>query len=138
MTRPHRRSFTLRRRGRTPVWLRLLWRVGLACALIAIALFGHWFDRDGLRDNIDGAISFLDVLYFTMITVTTVGYGDIVPVTTQARMFDTFVVTPVRLFVWIIFLGTAYDFLLKNVWDKWRMTIIQWRRSRRRARQAWC
>lgn len=50
-----------------------------------------------------------------MITVTTVGYGDIVPVTTQARMFDTFVVTPVRLFVWIIFLGTAYDFLLKNV-----------------------
>jgi voltage-gated potassium channel len=125
MTRPHRRSFTLRRRGRTPVWLRLLWRVGLACTLIAIALFGHWFDRDGLRDNVDGAISFLDVLYFTMITVTTVGYGDIVPVTTQARMFDTFVVTPVRLFVWIIFLGTAYDFLLKNVWDKWRMTIIQ-------------
>ena len=115
MTRPHKRSFTLRRRGRTPVWLRLLWRVGLAGALIAIALFGHWFDRDGLRDNIDGAISFLDVLYFTMITVTTVGYGDIVPVTTQARMFDTFVVTPVRLFVWIIFLGTAYDFLLKNV-----------------------
>lgn len=64
-----------------PVWLSLLWRVGLVIALIGIALAGHWFDRAGLRDNIDGHISFADVLYFTMITITTVGYGDIVPVT---------------------------------------------------------
>lgn len=116
---------TLRRKSWTPVWLSLVWRVLLALALIGIALGGHWFDRDGLRDNIDGSISFIDVLYFTMITVTTVGYGDIVPVTDQARMFDTFVVTPVRLFVWLIFLGTAYDFLLKRVWEKWRMSGIQ-------------
>ncbi|WP_238147239.1 potassium channel family protein [Rhizorhabdus dicambivorans] len=107
------------------MWLSLLWRVLLALALIAVALAGHWFDRDGLRDNIDGAISFVDVLYFTMITVTTVGYGDIVPVTDQARMFDTFVVTPVRLFVWLIFLGTAYEFLFKHVWERWRMSVIQ-------------
>ena len=60
-----------------------------------------------------------------MITVTTVGYGDIVPVTPQARLFDTFVVTPIRLFVWLIFLGTAYEFLLKNVWETWRMSRIQ-------------
>lgn len=116
---------TLRRRSRTPVWLSLIWRVLLAFALIGIALAVHWLDRDGLRDNVDGVISFADVLYFTMITVTTVGYGDIVPVTQQARMFDTFVVTPVRLFVWLIFLGTAYDFLLKRVWEKWRMSVIQ-------------
>jgi voltage-gated potassium channel len=122
-----RRSYRLRRTGRTSAWVRLLWRVALAGALVAVALLGHWFDRDGLRDNVDGTISFLDVLYFTMITVTTVGYGDIVPVTVQARMFDTFVVTPVRLFVWIIFLGTAYDFLLKNVWERWRMRVIQGR-----------
>ncbi len=94
-----------------PVWLSLLRRVGLVIALIGIALAGHWFDRAGLRDNIDGHISFADVLYFTMITITTVGYGDIVPVTEGARLFDTFVVTPIRLFVWLIFLGTAYDFL---------------------------
>ncbi|MEG3165332.1 NAD-binding protein [Sphingomonas sp. PB2P19] len=120
-----RGRYRLKRKGRMPAWMTALWRIGLAAGLITIALLGHWFDRDGLRDNVDGAISFLDVLYFTMITVTTVGYGDIVPVTTQARMFDTFVVTPVRLFVWIIFLGTAYDFLLKRVWETWRMTVIQ-------------
>lgn len=119
------RASPLRRSGRTPVWISLLWRVVLAAALIGIALAGHWFDRDGLRDNVDGAISFADVLYFTMITITTVGYGDIVPVTVPARLFDTFVVTPIRLFVWLIFLGTAYDFLLKRVWERWRMKIIQ-------------
>ena len=116
---------TLHRKGRTPIWLSLVWRVLLALGLIGIALSVHWFDRDGLRDNVDGNVTFADVLYFTMITITTVGYGDIVPVTPQARMFDTFVVTPVRLFVWLIFLGTAYDFLLKRVWEKWRMSVIQ-------------
>lgn len=115
----------LRRRSDTPAWVSVAWRVALAFGLISIALAVHWFDRDGLRDNVDGAISFVDVLYFTMITVTTVGYGDIVPVTPQSRLFDTFVVTPIRLFVWLIFLGTAYDFLFKRVWERWRMSVIQ-------------
>src|SRR3546814_9905674 len=57
-------------------------------ALIGTAIAIHWFDRGGLVDQVDGHISFGDVLYFTMITITTVGYGDIVPVTPRARMFD--------------------------------------------------
>lgn len=103
----------------------MLFRAALAFGLILFALGVYWFDREGLRDNIDGQMSFLDVLYFTMITVTTVGYGDIVPVTDRARVFDTFLVTPIRLFVWLIFLGTAYDLMFRNVWEKWRMSQIQ-------------
>jgi voltage-gated potassium channel len=117
--------YRLRRLSRTPAWLALSWRALVALALIGIALAVHWFDRDGLRQNSGEPVTFADILYFTMITVTTVGYGDIVPVTQQARMFDTFVVTPIRLFVWLIFLGTAYDFLLKGVWERWRMSVIQ-------------
>ncbi|WP_294392430.1 potassium channel family protein [uncultured Sphingomonas sp.] len=119
----------LRRRSAVPPWVALAWRVFAAFALIGVVLAVHWFDRVGLRDNVDGHISFIDVMYFTMITVTTVGFGDIVPVTPRARMFDTFVVTPVRLFVWLIFLGTAYDFLLKRTWERWRMGVIQKRLS---------
>lgn len=115
----------LRRKSALPIWFSLLLRVLFALGLIAIALAVHWFDRGGLQDNIDGHVSFTDVLYFTMITVTTVGFGDIVPVTDRARMFDTFVVTPIRLFVWLIFLGTAYDFIFKRTWEKWRMSRIQ-------------
>lgn len=122
---PSVRNLSLRRRSGTPAWMSLLLRVALALGLIGIALAVHWIDRGGLRDNVDGAISFVDVLYFTVITVTTVGYGDIVPVTERARLFDTFVLTPIRLFVWLIFLGTAYDFLFKRVWERWKMRVIQ-------------
>lgn len=116
---------SLRRRSRTPVWASFALRVVLVLVLVGIALGVHWFDREGLRDNIDGEISFVDVVYFTAITVTTVGYGDIVPVTDRARLFDTLVLTPIRLFVWLIFLGSAYSFLLARVWDRWRVKVIQ-------------
>jgi voltage-gated potassium channel len=115
----------LQRPDRMGPGLSLALRAALAAGLIGIALAGHWFDRGGLRDNVDGQVSFIDVVYFTAITVATVGYGDIVPVTDQARLFDTFVVTPIRLFVWLIFLGTAYDFIFKRLWDRWHMQKIQ-------------
>ena len=120
-----RRPAHFQRRSSVTAGTALAFRVLAALALVGIALAGHWFDREGLRDNTDGAVSFIDVVYFTMITVTTVGYGDIVPVTDRARLFDTFVVTPVRIFVWLIFLGTAYTFLFKNTWERWRMARIQ-------------
>ena len=93
----------------------------LLCTVIAI----FWFDRDGLRDQIDGSISFADILYFTMITITTVGYGDIVPVSHAARLYDAFVVTPIRVFIWFIFLGTAYEFVVQKIVEDFRMTRLQ-------------
>ena len=88
-------------------------------------MIGHWIDRDGLRDNVDGHVSFVDIVYFTTVTVTTVGYGDIVPVTPGARLFDTLVLTPIRLFIWLIFLGTAYTFVLKRTWEQLRTKMIK-------------
>ncbi|MBB6228144.1 voltage-gated potassium channel [Polymorphobacter multimanifer] len=106
-------------------WRSLGIRVLMVASLIAIAIAGHWFGRDGLHDNLDGVISFSDVLYFTMITVATVGFGDIVPVSEGQRLFATFVVTPIRLFVWLLFVGSAYEFLIKGAWETFRMTKIQ-------------
>lgn len=110
--------------GRSP-WRSLTFRVLLALGLVALAFSLLWFDRDGLKDNIDGHLSFADVIYFTAITVTTVGYGDIVPVTEKARLIDALFITPIRLFVWLLFIGTAYDFLLRRSWERWRMRQIQ-------------
>ena len=116
---------TLKRKSSLPVWLSIGWRVAAVLLLLAIAVGVHWIERDGLKDTADGHVSFLDILYFTSISVTTTGYGDIVPVSTAARMFDAFIVTPIRVFVVLLFLGTAYNFVLKRTWDKWRMAVIQ-------------
>ena len=67
----------------------------------------------------------IDVIYFTMITISTVGYGDIVPVSDTARLIDAFFVTPVRIFVWLIFIGTAYQLLIQRLLEEWRMTRLQ-------------
>lgn len=120
-----REHLVLRAPERLTPWQSLGVRAGLVLLLLGVALLGHWIDRHGLRDNIDGHITFLDVVYFTMITVTTVGYGDIVPVTPSARLFDTLVVTPVRIFVWLIFLGTAYSFVFRRTWERWRTQMIE-------------
>ena len=115
----------LQRRTHSEDWHGLAIRVAIALGLIALAFMLLWFDRDGLIDHRDGHLTFNDVLYFTMITVTTVGYGDIVPITERARLIDAFLITPIRVFLWLIFLGTAFEFLLKRSWENWRMRRIQ-------------
>ena len=89
----------------------LLRRVALAVGLILAVAALQWLDRDGLRDNVhpDRPIGFIDVLYFTVVSLTTVGYGDITPVTDNARLINAVVMTPIRIFLWVLFLGTAYE-----------------------------
>jgi voltage-gated potassium channel len=116
---------TLKRKSQLPIWASIGWRVVAVLGLVGLAISVHYFDRAGLRDNYDGDVSFLDVVYFTMISITTTGYGDIAPVSTTARMFDALVVTPIRVFVVLLFIGTAYNFVLKRTWDKWRMALLQ-------------
>lgn len=115
----------LRREVRVPVWGDLGIRLGLALFLIGIVVMIHWFDRGGLVDATDGEVSFLDVVYFTMISVTTTGFGDITPVTDRARMVEAIIVTPIRFAVFFIFVGTAYNFIIKRSWEKFRMARIQ-------------
>jgi voltage-gated potassium channel len=101
------------------------WRVALVFGLLLFAIAVHWFERDGLRDSYDNHVSFLDVIYFTMISITTTGYGDVVPVADHTRMFDALVVTPIRIFFVLIFIGTAYTFVFRRTWDRWQMARLQ-------------
>jgi len=115
----------MRRRGKLPVWAQLAWRAALVVGLLAFTIALHWFEREGLKDTHDGHISFTDVVYFTMISITTTGYGDIVPVAPHTRLYDALVVTPIRIFFVLIFIGTAYTFVFRRTWDKWRMKRLQ-------------
>jgi len=103
----------------------VLRRALLVLALFSAAIAAFWLDREGLHDELDGEVSFADVVYFTFVTITTVGYGDIVPVTDRARLVDALLVTPIRLFIWLVFLGTAYELVLQKAMEGWRMRRLQ-------------
>ncbi len=120
-----RRFQPLRRASKWPVWADVAARLSLAFLLIFFVIMVHWIDREGLVDHHDGQVSFLDVAYFTMISVTTTGFGDIAPVSDRSRLIESVIVTPIRIAVLFIFVGTAYSFVIKRSWEKWRMARIQ-------------
>jgi len=128
MARAHRtdlRHMTLRRQSPISEWKQFAIRMALLLAMIVFIITFHWFERDSLKDNLDGTVTFADIIYFTMISATTTGYGDIVPVTERARLFDALIVTPIRIFFLLILAGTAYTFVIKKTWSNWLMRMIQ-------------
>jgi len=135
---PNRKKYSRIRKGRFSSRPRMLFtrseaspertfviRLGIVILLIAVVMILFWFDRAGLKDAADGEVTFADVVYFTMVTITTVGYGDIVPVSEQARFLDALFVTPIRIFIWFIFLGTAYEFVVQKIIEDYRMARLQ-------------
>ena len=116
---------TLRRKSALSDWQQIGLRILLMFVLLVFIVGFHWLERDGLRDNLDGHVNFYDVIYFTMISATTTGYGDIVPITDRARMFDAVIVTPIRIFFILILAGTAYTFFIKRTWHRFLMRRIQ-------------
>lgn len=111
--------------GESSVRRTLFARIGLVLLMYAVVIGAFWFDRDGLKDNLDDHITFVDVVYFSAVTMTTVGYGDIVPVTPRARIIDALVVTPARLLAWLVFIGTAYQLVLQRLIEDMRMRRMQ-------------
>ncbi|WP_255170353.1 NAD-binding protein [Natrononativus amylolyticus] len=60
-------------------------------ALVGVQAYGT-FGAFALREQFDGIDHLLDAFYFTLITSSTVGYGDIGPETEQAQLFTMSVV----------------------------------------------
>ena len=108
-------------------WRPILIRVYLALAITALVAAVFWFLRDGLEDstNPGNPLDLLDVIYFTIVTLTTIGYGDIVPVSQGARLFNTFGVVPLRVLIWIIFLSTIYLLVLREWYESFRLSMLK-------------
>ena len=125
MSAEYEELLTLRRKPRITGWGEVAWRVAAVTALVGILLLFHWLERHGLKDTHDGHVSFMDVIYFTAISATTTGYGDIVPVTENTRLFDALVVTPIRILFLLVFVGSAYLFVARRSWERFMMRRIQ-------------
>lgn len=116
--------------ARSP-WWELGRRLLLALAILVGTVLLVYFDREGYRDGndpaTDYAVSFTDSIYYTTVTLSTTGYGDIAPVTTQARMVNAFIITPARIAFLVLLIGTTLEVLASQGREMFR--VARWRKS---------
>jgi voltage-gated potassium channel len=102
-------------------------RVALAVTLVLFTVLIIYIDRDGYRDINEDGLTLLDCFYYAVVSLSTTGYGDITPVTPDARLVNVLVITPARVLFLIILVGTTLEVLT----DQYRnsLRIGRWRRK---------
>lgn len=101
-------------------------RIGYALTALMFAVFIVYLDRDGYIDAQDNELSFLDCVYYATVSLSTTGYGDVTPITPQARLVNVLLITPLRIFFLIVLVGTTISALTETSRQVFR--IQQWRR----------
>jgi len=81
--------------------------------------------RDGYVDADGTSISLLDAFYYSTVSVTTTGYGDIRPDSDSARLATTVLVTPARILFLIVLVGTTLEVLAERT--RRRLRVQRWR-----------
>jgi voltage-gated potassium channel len=103
---------------------RLLYALGVLGAAVLVVML----ERNGYRDNADGQVGWLDAVYYATVTLSTTGYGDIVPVSDVARLTNVLVITPLRIAFVAILVGTTFQVLTRSYREqlrreRWRNTL---------------
>lgn len=103
-------------------------RVLMALAILGFTVALVYFDRDGYTDNNDptGEIGLIDAMYYTTVTLSTTGYGDIAPVSQQARLINAFVITPLRIGFLVLLIGTTIEVLATQ--GRELLRVARWRK----------
>jgi voltage-gated potassium channel len=102
----------------------------LGLGIIAFTVLLVFVDRGGYRDANDipdHAIDLVDSIYYTTVTLSTTGYGDIAPVSTRARLTNAFVITPLRVAFLILLIGTTLEVLATQ--GRRMIRIARWRKT---------
>jgi voltage-gated potassium channel len=113
---------------RSPWWA-LTRRLLMAIGVLAVTVLLVYFDRDGYRDANDPPsyeVDFSDAVYYTTVTLSTTGYGDIVPVSQSARLLNAFIITPLRIAFLVLLIGTTIEALTSE--SRQMFKIAQWRK----------
>jgi len=99
----------------------------LAVGLLVLSTVIFYLGRHGYRDYAHPGqpLSVLACVYYATVTLSTIGYGDIVPVTDAARLVNTVVITPIRVLFLILLVGTTLEVLTERTRQNWRIT--RWR-----------
>ena len=107
-------------------WWELSRRMLMAFSVLALTVLIVYLDREGYTDSVDGEVSFVDAIYYTTVTLSTTGYGDIAPITPQARLVNAFVITPLRVAFLVLLIGTTIEVLASQ--GRELLRVARWRK----------
>ncbi|MDN5896263.1 MAG: potassium channel family protein [Nocardioides sp.] len=115
-------------RERSP-WSELGRRLLMATVILVGTVVIVWLDRRGYVDGNDptGKVDLIDSIYYTTVTLSTTGYGDITPVHERARLINAFVITPARIAFLVLLIGTTLEVLASQGREMFR--VARWRRK---------
>ena len=105
----------------------ILVRLGIALGLVLFVALLTYIGRDGYVDPEDDAVSLLDAFYYSTVSITTTGYGDVRPVSDEPRLVTTLLVTPARILFLILLVGTTLEILAQRSRDAYRRA--RWKRT---------
>jgi voltage-gated potassium channel len=120
---PNRISLPERSRGPVKAFLG---RIVIALACVFVTALVVYLERDGYRDLDEKLKTPLDALYYATVTLSTTGYGDITPVSENARLTNILLVTPLRFLFLIVLVGTTIEVLTERSRQQFRYAL--WRR----------
>lgn len=100
-------------------------RVAVALVALLASALVVYADRDGYLDVQGDQLTFLDCVYYSAVTLSTTGYGDITPVTEMARAINILVITPLRIAFLILLVGTTLEVLTET--SRQALKIQRWR-----------
>ncbi|MEV7570606.1 potassium channel family protein [Streptomyces tanashiensis] len=104
-------------------------RLLMALGVLLVTILIVYVDRGGYHDNADETLDFLDCAYYATVTLSTTGYGDIVPYSDTARLANILLVTPLRVLFLIILVGTTLEVLTERTREEFRLN--RWRSTLR-------
>jgi voltage-gated potassium channel len=115
-------------RGST-IWRAVFNRLLLGIGIIVFTMLLVYLDRGGYTDSNDPphyGINLVDSIYYTTVTLSTTGYGDIAPVSSGARLVNAFVITPLRVAFLVLLIGTTLEVAATQ--GRRALRIARWRR----------
>ena len=124
-----RGKVSLPERVRSP-WWEMSRRLLAALLILVGTVVIVYLDRGGYRDANDPplyGVNLVDSIYYSTVTLSTTGYGDIAPFTERARMVNAFVITPARIAFLVLLIGTTLEVLATR--GREMLRVSRWRKS---------
>ena len=106
-------------------WILIARRILYALLLLLGVALLVYYDRRGYSED----LTFVDALYYSAVSLSTTGYGDITPVTQHARLINIMVITPLRIAFLVLLVGTTLSVLTEE--SRKALKIQRWRKRMR-------